>query len=141
MKPLLIILVLIVLAGCGSNPPVEQPQPQSQASAPPQKAPDENAALAAIAAVNKAQKDFLSRNRRYALTYEELMQDLYLKEEPTVAGTGYDVKLRPAADAASYKVIATPAVPSSSIRHFFSDQSGDIHAEQGKDADVQSPKI
>ena len=142
MKSFLIILGVLVLAGCagGSSAP-QQTQTQTAAPAPPQKAPDEAAAIAAIAAVNAAQKTYLARYRRYALTYEELIQVLFLKEEPTPENTGYEIKLRPAADAAQYTIAAVPATPSPAARHFFSDQTGGIRAEQGKDANVQSPTV
>jgi hypothetical protein len=141
MRGVLIVLALVLNAGCGAAPaPQSQEAPSPQAAAP-QKAPDENAALAAITNINKAQKDFFARYRRYALTYEELIDAFFLKEEPTTASTGYDVRLRPAADAASYTIRATPVTPSATAKHFFSDQTGEIHAEKGKDADAQSPKI
>lgn len=137
----LTILVVMILAGCGGEPPVQQETAGTQPSATPQKAPDEPAALAAIAAVNAAQKDYFARYRRYALTYEELMEGFFLREEPTVQKTGYDIKLRPAADVASYTVLGIPSAPSPTARHFFSDQTGIIRAEEGKDANVQSPTI
>jgi hypothetical protein len=136
MKLLPVILALL-LVGCGATPAPEQKQSARAA----QKAPDENAALSAISQVNAAQKDFFARNRRYALTYEELMQGLFLKEEPTIVKTGYDIRLRPSADAATYTVVAIPSAPSPATRYFFSDQTGDIRGEQGKDANAQSPKI
>ena len=141
MKPVLAFLIVMVLAGCGGQPPVQQEAPATPPPAPPQKAPDEPAALAAIADVNAAQKTYIARYRRYALTYDELTEVLFLKEEPTVQKTGYDIKLRPAADAASYIVLGIPSAPSSTARHFFSNQTGVIRAEQGKDANVQSPGV
>ena len=141
MRVVLIVFAFVLVAGCGDVPaPQSQEAPASQAPAP-QKAPDENAALAAIADINKAQQDFFARYRRYALTYEELIDAFFLKQEPTVASTGYDVRLRPAADAASYTIRATPVMPSATVKHFFSNQTCEIHGEQGKDADAQSPKI
>jgi hypothetical protein len=91
--------------------------------------------------VNEAQKTYIARYRRYALTYEELIQALFLKEEPTVQKTGYEIKLRPAADAASYVVLGIPSAPSPEARHFFSDQTGVVRAEVGKDANAQSPTL
>ena len=141
VKPLTVLMLLLFLWGCGNAPlPQEETAAPAPAPAPP-KAPDEPAALAAIAAINAGQKDYFGRNRRYALTYDELIEMLFLKEEPTVEKTGYDVKLRPAADAASYTVLAIPSTSSPSTRHFFSDQTGTIRAEQGKDANAQSPAV
>ena len=136
-RPLAFLLV-VILAGCDGQP---SEKTVTQPPAAQQKAPDEPAALAAIAEVNAAQKICIARNRRYALTYEELREALFLKEEPTVEKTGYDIKLRPAADAGSYTVLAVPSTPSSEARYFFSDQTGVIRAEQGKDANAQSPAI
>ena len=140
MRLVLTFLVVIIMAGCGGQAPAQQ----EKASAPPaaaQKAPDESAALAAISAVNAAQKTYIARNRRYALTYEELMEGFFLKEEPAVQKTGYEIKLRPAADAGSYTILGIPSLASSAARHFFSDQTGVIRAETGKDANAQSPPI
>jgi hypothetical protein len=137
MKLLPVLFALLLLVACGTT--LEQKQEQRAPAS--QKAPDENAAVTAISQINAAQKDFFARNRRYALTYEELMQGFFLKEEPTTAKTGYDIKLRPSADAARYTVVAIPATPSPATRYFFSDQSGEVRAEQGKDANAESPKI
>jgi hypothetical protein len=142
MKSLVVIFAHVALTACSSSPSTpQQPQATSAVAVPVQKAPDEDAALAAIAAVNAGQKDYMARNRRYALSYEELMQVLFLKEEPLPEKTGYDIKLRPSADAARYTIIANPVMPSTSARHFFSDQTGEIRAEQGKDANAQSPAV
>ena len=141
VKSILIFLFVMTLIACTGPPQAPQETNISPGPATPQKAPDESAALAAIAAVNSGQKDYIGRNRRYALTYEELLEGFFIKEEPTVQNTGYEIKLRPAADAASYIVLAVPSTPSPEIRHFFSDQTGTIRAEQGKDANAQSPAI
>jgi len=143
MKRALAFVVVMTLAGCSGEEPVRKTEVRY---APPasQKAPDEIAALAAISDVNAAQKTYFARNRRYALTYEELTGALFLKEEPTAQKTGYDIKLRPAADAATYTVLGIPSPPTASspgARHFFSDQTGIIRAEEGKDANAQSPSI
>src|SRR5688572_11001869 len=105
MQPVKLILGLVafvILTACSQEPQTQQTSEPiiSPAPAAPEKAPDEAAALAAVAQINTAQKDYFSRNRRYALTYEELIDELFLKEEPTVRSTGYEIRLRPAADAA-----------------------------------------
>jgi len=141
MKHALAFCVLFILAGCGEQPAARQVTEVREAPAASKKAPDEIAAVAAISDVNAAQKTYFARNRRYALTYEELTEARFLNEEPTVQKTGYDIKLRPAADAATYTVLAIPSPPTSPARHFFSDQTGVIRAEEGKDANAQSPAI
>jgi hypothetical protein len=142
-RPLVAFFVAMVLTGCGEQPASTQKAEVRVRSLPAtsQRAPDEIAAVAAISDVNAAQKTYFARNRRYALTYEELTGALFLKEEPTVEKTGYDIKLRPAADAATYTVLGIPSPPTSPARHYFSDQTGIIRAEEGKDANAQSPAI
>ena len=142
MKNVLVALMLLILNGCDGNAPDKQKASTPQISAvPTSKAPDEEAALDAIAKVNKGQADYFSRNRRYALTYEELIDAFFLDEEPRAAQTGYNIRLRPRADAGSYTIVAIPSTSSPTTRHFFSDQTGDVRAEQGKDANAQSSKI
>ena len=146
MKHALAFFVVLTFAGCSGQEPVVQKTEVRLRQALPtsQKEPDEIAALAAISDVNAAQKTYFALNRRYALSYEELAEARFLKEEPAVEKTGYDIKLRPAADAASYAILAIPSASSASpapARHFFSDQTGIIRAEEGKDANAQSPAI
>jgi hypothetical protein len=119
-------------------------QKSTPASAPPvapAKTPDEGAALDAIAKINDAESNYFKRNRRYALTFEELVEAHLLKSEPSTAQTGYEFKLRPAADAQTYRLSVTPASPSTTARHFFTDQSGALHAETGKEATAESPNL
>jgi hypothetical protein len=143
-KRLCWIPIVMTLAACGSNTtPSKQADntagPGSQVSSA--KAPDENAALGNIAKINEAQSTYFKRNRRYALTLDELIEAHLLNNEPTAAQTGYDFTLRPAADAQTYKLSVVPVTASTTTRHFFTDQSGAIHAETGKDATPGSPKI
>jgi hypothetical protein len=91
--------------------------------------------------VNRAQEDFIRRTRRYALTYDELVAEYLLKEQPTGEATGYDIVLKPSPDAVSYSVIATPRSEASNFRHFFTDKTGVIRAETGRAATAESPQI
>jgi hypothetical protein len=134
-----LVLLLPAFGGCSETPPPEQAA--APAAIAPAKPPDEAAAIQAIASVNRAQADYMLRNRRYALTYEELIEGFFLREEPAAGTLGYDVKLRPSADAVRYTILAVPSIPSPTTRHFFSDQTGEIRAEQGRDANAQSPTI
>ncbi len=140
------IMVFAALLGCGTsgtNPPSPAPTatPAPSPSVPAVNPPSENAAIDAIKKINGAQSDYFKRNRRYALSLDELVDAHFLPSEPTAAQTGYDFKLRPAADAQTYRLLVTPAVPSTTAHYFFTDQSGAVHAETGKDATVDSPKI
>jgi hypothetical protein len=147
MRIILPILGLL-LSACSSPAPTMQgpapatnSSPASPASPSASRVPDEAAALDAIAKINGAQATYFKLNRRYALTYEELVEAHLLTGEPTAAQTGYEFKLRPAADAQTYKLSVTPAASTPTARHFFTDQSAVIRAEEGKDASAASPKL
>ena len=138
--------IVLILAACGGNTPSATSSgsnattPDAEAPSNPKRA-DENAALDAIAKINEAQSSYFKRNRRYALTLDELVDAHLLKGVPTTAEAGYDFGLRPAADAQTYNLTANPVPASSAARHFFTDQSGAVHAENGKQATADSPKI
>ena len=83
----------------------------------------------------------MKRNRRYALTYDELIESHLMQQEPSQDATGYAIKLRPAADAVSYRVSAAPVTPLAASRYFYTDQTAVIRAETGKEASVSSPEI
>jgi hypothetical protein len=143
MKSTLALLILgLLLPACGGESPTMQSKssPASASSDTPRPA-DENAALAEIRQTNEAQATHFKVNRRYALTYEELIEARLLKAAPS-AQTGYDFKLRPAADAQAYRLSVVPSASgSASARQFFSDQTGIIRAETGKEATGDSPEV
>ena len=124
---LVLSLIAALLVSCSS----ETPKP------PNAKPPDESAAIAALKDLNRAQADFIRRTRRYAQRTEELIADHLLTAEPSAAG--YTLSMFPSADAVSYTARATPAQPAA--RHFFTDQTGVIRAENGKPATAESPEI
>ena len=134
----------MLVAGCGSNPsPSVQSGANQGAPAAPSsnaKAPDDKAALDAIAKINDAETSYFKRNRRYALTVDELVEAHLLNSDPT-AQTGYDFTLRPSADAQTYKLTVNPKEASPAARHFLTDESGAVHVEAGRDATADSPKI
>src|SRR5688572_8387130 len=129
-RRILSILLVFILASCGT-PATEQRT---------QIAPDENGAIAALQAINQAQQDFIRRTRRYAQTYDELVMAVLLKERPSATTLGYDIVMRPSPDAVSYSIIATPAGNPGQVRHFFTDKTGVIRAEQGRAATAESPQ-
>jgi hypothetical protein len=95
-----------------------------------------------IRKINDAQAAYHKMNRRYALAYDELMDAHLLESPPSSAQTGYRFDLRPAADAESYRLSVVPADSNAaSAKHFFTDQTGAIHAETGKDATMDSPAV
>src|SRR5262249_11335736 len=104
--------------------------------------PDENAALDALRKINDAQSTYFKVNRRFALTFDELVEARLLRSEPSAAETGYDFKLRPAAAAQTFKLSVTPANASTTAaRYLLMDQTGVIRAENGKEATVESPSL
>jgi type II secretory pathway pseudopilin PulG len=129
------ILVTLLLGGCGGS--ATTPSAQTPAAA----APNETAALDAIAKINDAQANYFRRNRRYALNFDELVEAHLLNADPAASQTGYDFKLRPAADAQTYKLSVSPSGSSATAKHFFTDESGAVHADTGKDATEDSPKL
>jgi hypothetical protein len=131
VKIIPLLLLAILVAGCGAGN-------TSPASTAP--AADENAALDALKKTNEAQALHFKINRRYALTYDELLESRLLNAAPA-AESGYDFRLRPAADAQSYRLIATPAGNAAAARHFFTDQTGVIRAETGKEATAASAEL
>jgi hypothetical protein len=132
MKRLLKLFIVLLLAGCSPAP-----QTPEQSATPA----DEAAAVRTIGEINKAQAAYMTRNRRYALTYEELIEGHFLQQEPSKDSLGYEIRLRPSPDAASYRIVATPVSASPTVRQFFSDKSGVIRAETGKEADATSPEV
>ena len=130
-----LLLLLILLPACSGN---NSSTPANNPATAAVKPADENAALETIMKINDAQLNYFKRNRRYALTFDELVEAHLLNSEPA-AETGYEFKLRPAADAQTYKLSVTPAASASNARHFFTDQTGVVHAETGKDATAESP--
>jgi hypothetical protein len=135
----------MIFAGCGSNPTpsmqtaANQTAPAAQPAAT--KAPDESSTLDTIAKINDAETNYFRRNRRYALSFEELVDAHLLNSVPVPNQLGYDFTLRPSADAQTYKLSVNPTGNSPGARHFYTDESGAIHAEAGRDATADSPKI
>jgi hypothetical protein len=130
MKVAVALLTLTFLLGCSSEP---APAPS------PAKAPDESAAIEALRQVTEAQTNFMRRTRRYAQTFDELIQDHLLDTAPKKADTGYDFLLLPSPDAVSYTVTATPSA--AGARYFFADQTGVLRAENDKPATSASPEL
>jgi uncharacterized lipoprotein YmbA len=141
MQALLIILGL-VLAGCSGESPTMQPKSSAAStSSETARPPDENAALAVVRQTNEAQATYFKINRRYALTYDELIEARLLNAAPS-AQTGYDFKLRPAADAQTYRLSVVPSASgATAARQFFTDQTGIIRAETGKEASADSAEV
>jgi hypothetical protein len=137
-----LLVLTMSLAACASETTAPT-QTSSAASSTPAsaKAPDENAAMDALRKTAEAQTTHFKMNRRYALTYEELVTARLMPSEPTATQTGYEFRLRPAADAQTYRLSVVPSdAAATSARSFFLDQSGIIRAEAGKEATASSPE-
>ena len=92
MKGFVILLVGLSLAAACSEP---------AKPAPAVKAPDEAAVIRVLGDLNEAQTNFHHRTRRYAQEFSELVEQHLIHAEPSQDDTGYEIKMRPAADAES----------------------------------------
>jgi hypothetical protein len=122
----------MVSVACAGNTPTTPPATR---------APDETAALDVLRKAGEAQATYFKINRRYALTFDELVEAHLLSADPSAAQTGYDFKLRPAADAQTYRLLVVPGNSTSGARHFFTDQTGIIRSESGREASADSPEL
>jgi hypothetical protein len=140
-----LLMIGLILTGCGgeTTPTMQKATPAAQPASAPARPPDENAAGDAVRKVIEAQSTYFKVNRRYALTFDELIEARMLTSEPSAAQSGYDFKLRPAADARTYKLSVVPSdsKAAATARHFFTDQTGVIHADTGKEATADSPVV
>jgi hypothetical protein len=127
-----LLSLVLAVAACSGTGEAPSAQPAAQIS-------DEAAAAAALQAINQAQQDFIRRTRRYALTFSELIEARLLGERPAKEILGYDITLRPAADAVSYTVHATPLMPGPLSRHLFTDNTGIIRVQENQAATAESP--
>ena len=134
---LILMLLPVFATGCS-----ESSVPKQTVTRPAELKPaDETAAIRILGEINQAQADYIRRNRRYALTFDELIESRFMKQEPSKDTTGYEIKLRPAADAASYRIVASPIGASATSMFLFTDKTGVIRREQGKEATADSSPI
>ena len=138
MKSLVTTLVVVLLCGCASEPASSS---GGTAAEPAPAEADEDGALEAVQEIVAAQAVFLTMNRRYALTVEELVGAVMLEDDPTERDTGYTIRMRgtPAAD--GYRITAEPPDGAVDKRSFFADASGVIRSELGQPAGADSPAL
>ena len=98
-------------------------------------------ALEAVRNVIEAQVNFISLNRRYALTLGELVQELTLDEDPSLADSGYQIRMRGSPNADNYSLTAEPSIETVAKRSFFADSTGTIRWELGQPATADSPEL
>jgi hypothetical protein len=137
MKRTLVVLTLLILCGCSG--PTEKSGPTTVQI--PVKPPDDAAAVQLLRKINTAQAAYLQRNRRYALTYDELTEAHLLTSDPSKSADGYEIILHPAPDAESYTVVAAPVSPSAQTKSFYTDKTGIIRSEQGREANSSSQPV
>ncbi len=104
-------------------------------------AASEAQALQAVRDVSEAQTNFVNLNRRYALTLGELVQELTLGEDPSLADSGYQIRMRGSPNADTYSLTAQPSTRIDSKRSFFVDSTGIIRWELGQPATADSLEL
>jgi hypothetical protein len=137
MNKIVTVALLVLVCGC-SVPPDKNAPTTVQI---PSKQPDDAAAVQALRDINTAQAAYLQRNRRYALSYDELLDSHLLKGDPSKSASGYDINMHPSPDAESYTAVASPLSRSAEVKSFYMDKSGIIRVERGKEATPSSPPI
>ncbi len=98
------------------------------------------AALAAVRQIDEAQANFIATRRRYAITIEELVEQIMLPEDPSRPDLGYDIDMRGSPNADRYSITAEPTSGVSAKRAYFSDGSG-VRWALGEAATVDSPAL
>jgi hypothetical protein len=98
-------------------------------------------ALQAVRDVSLAQHNFITLRRRYALTLEELVQELSLEKDPSLDDYGYRIRMRGSPSADVYSLTVEPASEMESKRAFFVDSTGIIRWELGQPATADSPEL
>ena len=97
--------------------------------------------LQAVRDISLAQSNFMTLRRRYALTLEELFQELSLERELSVEDIGYRIRMRSSPSADSYSLAVEPASETESKRSFFVDPTGIIRWALGQPATADSPEL
>ena len=139
MKPTTCILfLLLALVSCSEAPKTETPASSQPSMSKPA---DDAGAVQTLKDINAAQANYQHRTRRYALSFDELVDQHLLTQDPSKGVSGYEISLHPSADAESYTIVANPESSGANAKHFFTDKSGVIRVEQGKDASASSPPI
>ena len=98
-------------------------------------------ALQAVQDIRLAQANFMTLRRRYALTIEELAQELVLEKDPSLDDNGYRIRMRGSPSADAYSLTAEPESAMRSKRSFFVDSTGIIRWAQGQPATVDSLEL
>jgi hypothetical protein len=105
------------------------------------RAASEARALAAARDVYQAQATFMSLNRRYALTLQELVEAGTLTQDPSLADSGYRIRMRGSPSANAFSLSAEPSSSVELKRSFFVDETGVLRSELGQAATRESPEL
>lgn len=98
-------------------------------------------ALEALRLINEAQSNFKLTRRRYAISIEELVDQLMLSDDPSRSDIGYEITMRGSPNADRYSVTARPTSGTSVKRTFFCDESSVLRWSLGEVATRESPPL
>lgn len=101
----------------------------------------QDAALMIVREVNGAQSNFMATRRRFAITIQELVEQLMLSENPSRSDLNYDIYLKGSPYADRYSIIAQPIAGVGEKRAYFSDETGLIRWAIGDVATADSPVL
>ncbi len=97
--------------------------------------------LQAVRDIRDAQATFMMVRRRYALILEELVQELFLEQDPSLDDNGYRIRMRGSPRADSYSLTAGPESETEFKRSYFVDSTGIVRWALGQPATADSPEL
>src|SRR6516165_9176851 len=106
MKRICVLFMILGLVSCSEAPKTNTPAAQPTMSRPADDAGD----VQNLREINTAQANYQHRTRRFALSFEELVEAHLLNQDPSKSVSGYEISLHPSADAESYTLTATPTM-------------------------------
>ena len=83
----------------------------------------------------------MGRPRRYAQFLDEVVDALMIPGEPTWAGGGYKIRIRPTPAADGYSATVTSPSEAPEVRSFYVDDSGVIRWAVGETATADSSAL
>jgi hypothetical protein len=129
----------------GQEPTSQQPTPSYKPKFPgdPARSDDEALALAYMRVVIRAQNLYKKRHDKYAATLADLAgTGSFTKRMARTTDRGnYTVEFHSKNKGESYTIAMLPKVYDAQHRAFFADEDAVMHAEEGKPATEESPKI
>ena len=98
-------------------------------------------ALEVLRLINEAQSNFKLTRRRYAISIEELVDQLMLPDDPSRSDIGYEITMRGSPNADRYSVTARPTSGTSVKGAFFCDESRVVRWSLDDVATRESPPL